>query len=152
MTPRSRRGRRARGHGFETLLPALSAEIKTPSALVRATAWTATPARHLLPQMCRRDDNNQPMSRASRIGTLDAMITPRTLTAFALLAAAVGIVIQIALFLIFGLFAADQASRLIEVDTVLDTLGLWIQMVAVVVALVTAVIALVNPRPSSSDA
>jgi len=140
--------------------------------------------------MCRRDDNNQPMSRASRIGTLDAMITPRTLTAFALLAAAVGIVIQIlgghdypvvppaiiilvaaagivwfaswrgapvaailaALFLIFGLFAADQASRLIEVDTVLDTLGLWIQMVAVVVALVTAVIALVNPRPSSSDA
>ena len=40
--------------------------------------------------------------------------------------------------------------RSIEVETALDTLGLWIQMVAVVVALVTAVIALVRPRPSSS--
>ncbi|MEN3356520.1 MAG: hypothetical protein V7637_502 [Mycobacteriales bacterium] len=118
------------------------------------------------------------------------MITPRTLTAFALLTSAVGIIIQIlgghdypvvppgivilvaaagvvwfvpwrgapvvailaALFLVVGLFAADQASRLVEVDTVLDTLGLWIQMVAVVVALVTAVIALVHRRPSFSDA
>lgn len=56
------------------------------------------------------------------------------------------------LFMIFGLFGAGQATRLIEVETVLDTLGLWIQMVAVVVALVTAVMALVRPRPSSSGA
>ena len=118
------------------------------------------------------------------------MMTPRALTALALLTAAVGIVVQIlgghdypvvppgivillaaagivwfvpwrgapvaailaALFLIVGLFAADQTTRLIEVETALDTLGLWIQMVAVVVALVTAVIALVRPRPSSSRA
>lgn len=32
-------------------------------------------------------------------------------------------------FLVVGLFAAGQASRLIEVDTAMDTLGLWIQMV-----------------------
>jgi hypothetical protein len=56
-----------------------------------------------------------------------------------------------ALFLIVGLFAAGQADRLIEVETWLDTLGLWIQMVAVVVALATGVIALVKPRPSGSD-
>ena len=141
--------------------------------------------------MCRRDDNNERMSRAARIGTLDGMsTTPRTLSAYALLVAAVGIVVQIigghdypvvppgililvgaaaivwfvpwrgapvaailaSLFLIIGLFAADQATRLIDVDTVLDTLGLWIQMVAVVVSLASAVIALVNPRPASSDA
>jgi hypothetical protein len=47
-------------------------------------------------------------------------------------------------FLIVGLFAAGQASRLVEVDTVLDTTGLWIQMVAVVVAIVTAVQAMVR--------
>jgi hypothetical protein len=47
-------------------------------------------------------------------------------------------------FLIVGLFAAGQASRLIEVDTVLDTTGLWIQMVAVVVAIVTGVQAMVR--------
>ena len=47
-------------------------------------------------------------------------------------------------FLIVGLFAAGQASRLVEVDTVLDTTGLWIQMVAVVVAIVTGVQAIVR--------
>lgn len=57
-----------------------------------------------------------------------------------------------ALFLIFGFIAADQATRLIEVDTALDTLGLWIQMVAVVVALVAAVVMLVRPGHVSSDA
>jgi hypothetical protein len=140
--------------------------------------------------MWRRDDNSQPMSRASGIGTLDPMTTPRTVTVFALLAAAVGIVVQIlggaeypavppgilllvaaagtvgfvpwrgapvaaivaALFLVIGLFAADQATRLVNVDTVLDTLGLWIQTAAVVVALIAAVVAIVNPRPASSDA
>lgn len=60
--------------------------------------------------------------------------------------------IAAALFLVIGLFAAGQAGRLIEVDTALDTLGLWIQMVAVVVALGTAVIALARPRPAASDA
>ena len=140
--------------------------------------------------MCRPDNNNQPMSRASRIGTLDAMTSPRALSVIALLIATVGIYVQIvggnvpdypavppgalvlvagaaivafvpwrwapvaailvALFMILGLFGAGQATRLIEVETALDTLGLWIQMVAVVVALVTAVIALVRPCPSSS--
>jgi hypothetical protein len=45
-------------------------------------------------------------------------------------------------FLVVGLFAAGQASRLVEVDTALDTAGLWIQMVAVVVATVAAVAAM----------
>jgi hypothetical protein len=49
-------------------------------------------------------------------------------------------------FLIFGLFAADQASRLVEVETALDTLGLWIQMIAVVVALLAAFPAMARPR------
>jgi hypothetical protein len=56
--------------------------------------------------------------------------------------------ILVALFLIFGLFASDQATRLFEVETVLDTLGLWIQMVSVVVAFVTGVIALLRRRLS----
>ncbi len=47
-------------------------------------------------------------------------------------------------FMIFGLFAAGQASRLIEVDTALDTTGLWIQMVAVVVAVVSGVRAMMR--------
>jgi LmbE family N-acetylglucosaminyl deacetylase len=34
--------------------------------------------------MCRPDHNNQPMSRAARIGTLDAMVSARALTARAL--------------------------------------------------------------------
>jgi hypothetical protein len=112
--------------------------------------------------------------------------TPRALCALALLAAVVGIVLQIlggadypvvppgiiilvaaaavvwfvpwrgapvagivaALFLVLGLFAADQAGRLIEVDTVPDTVGLWIQMVSVLVALGAAVVAILRPRTS----
>lgn len=49
-------------------------------------------------------------------------------------------------FLIVGLFAAGQAPRLVAVDTVLDTAGLWIQMVAVVVAVVAGVQAMVRSR------
>lgn len=49
------------------------------------------------------------------------------------------------LFLVVGLFTADQASRLVEVDTALDTTGLWIQMVAVIVAVATAVPAMARP-------
>jgi hypothetical protein len=45
-------------------------------------------------------------------------------------------------FLVVGLFAAGQVSRLVEVDTALDTLGLWIQMVAVVVALTAGAVSL----------
>jgi hypothetical protein len=44
--------------------------------------------------MCSCDDNKQPMSPALRIGTLDVMSTPIAFTAFALLTAAVGIVVQ----------------------------------------------------------
>jgi hypothetical protein len=136
--------------------------------------------------MCRRDGNNRPMSQALRIGTLDVMSTPRAFTVFALLTAAVGIVVQmlggpdypvgilvfaaaagivwfvpwrgapvaailVALSHIFGLLA-DQADRLIDIDAVLDTLGLWIQTLGVVGALVSAVVALANPRLTSSDA
>jgi hypothetical protein len=50
--------------------------------------------------------------------------------------------VAVGLFLVVGLFAADQASRLVEVDTALDTLGLWIQMVAVVVALTAGALSL----------
>jgi hypothetical protein len=51
-----------------------------------------------------------------------------------------------ALFLIFGLFAADQATRLIQIQTTaLDTIGLWIQMASVVIALVAAVLAMARP-------
>lgn len=140
--------------------------------------------------MCRPDHNNRPMSATSWFGTLGAMTSPRALSAFALLIAAVGIEIQIvggnipeypavapgvivfiagaaivwfvpwrgapvaailiALFMVVGLVASDQASRLIDVEAVLDTVGLWIQMIAVVVALVTGVVAIVRPRPSPS--
>lgn len=48
-------------------------------------------------------------------------------------------------FLVVGLFAAGQASRLVGVDTVLDTTGLWIQMAAVVVALVAGALAIARP-------
>lgn len=111
------------------------------------------------------------------------MSSLRTLSAVALLIAALGIVLQIlggadypavppgviilvvaagiarfvpwpwapiaavlvGLFMIIGLFAADQASRLVEVNTALDTAGLWIQSVAVVAASVTAVLAMLRP-------
>lgn len=136
------------------------------------------------------DHNIQPMPRASSTGTLAIMKkAPRTLCALALLAAVVGIVLQIlggaeypvvppgiiilvaaaavtwfvpwrgapvagiaaALFLIFGLFAAGQAGRLIAVTTMWDTVGLWVQLVSVSVALVTAVIAILRPRASASE-
>ena len=53
--------------------------------------------------------------------------------------------VAVGVFLVVGLFAADQASRLVEVDTALDTLGLWIQMVAVVVALTAGALSLRRP-------
>jgi hypothetical protein len=52
-----------------------------------------------------------------------------------------------ALFLIFGLFRG-QANRLIEVHTVADTPGLWLQMIMMVVAGVAAVLALTRPTGS----
>jgi hypothetical protein len=55
-------------------------------------------------------------------------------------------------FLVVGLFVADQASRLLEVDTVLDTLGLWIQMLAVVAATVLGVLTLVRRGRSGAPA
>ena len=58
--------------------------------------------------------------------------------------------IAAALFLVFGLFAAGQASRLVEVETVPDTVGLWAQMIGVLVALVSAVVALLRPRVAAS--
>jgi hypothetical protein len=55
------------------------------------------------------------------------------------------------LFMVVGLFAADQASRLVDPDTALDTTGLWIQMLAVVAAIGTGVLALGQSRESVSD-
>ncbi|MGL5827414.1 MAG: hypothetical protein ACRCYU_21790 [Nocardioides sp.] len=52
-------------------------------------------------------------------------------------------------FLLIGLFAAGQATRLVEVEKALDTAGLWVQIVAVVAALATGVLALVR-RPMSA--
>lgn len=54
-------------------------------------------------------------------------------------------------FMVVGLFAAGQASRLVEVDTVLDTTGLWIQMTAVVLAIVTGALALVRTRERAAS-
>lgn len=59
--------------------------------------------------------------------------------------------VLVALFMIIGLFAADQATRLTEVEAVWDTIGLWIQMIAVVVALVAGVVAIARPSSSSRD-
>ncbi len=62
-------------------------------------------------------------------------------------APAIGIVVSI--FMIVGLFAAGQASRLIEVEEAVDTIGLWVQIVAVAVAMTSGVLALVRPATSS---
>ena len=48
-------------------------------------------------------------------------------------------------FLTFGLFAADQATRLVEVVNAGDTVGLWLQLVAMVVALVAGILAIARP-------
>lgn len=57
-----------------------------------------------------------------------------------------------AAFMIIGLFGAGQASRLIEVRTVGDTVGLWLQMIMVVVAGALAVLAIARPsRPEAAQ-
>lgn len=54
-------------------------------------------------------------------------------------------------FMIIGLFANNEESRLINVVTVGDTTGLWLQMIAVVVSAITAVVAISRP-PAKSGA
>lgn len=57
-----------------------------------------------------------------------------------------------AAFMIIGLFGAGQATRLIEVRTVGDTVGLWLQMIMVVVAGALAVLAIARPsRPEAAQ-
>jgi hypothetical protein len=48
-------------------------------------------------------------------------------------------------FLLVGMFAAGQAARLVDIDTVLNTTGLWVQTVAVVIAIVTGAMAMQRP-------
>lgn len=50
-----------------------------------------------------------------------------------------------ALFMIVGLFGAGQSARLVEVQAVGDTVGLWLQMIMVVAAGVLAVLAMARP-------
>ena len=55
----------------------------------------------------------------------------------------------VALFLIAGLFAAGRATALINPRVAGDTIGLWIQMIAVVVAFISSIRAVRrNYRPA----
>jgi hypothetical protein len=47
---------------------------------------------------------------------------------------------------VIGLFAAGQAPRLFDLDPVADSVGLWVQLTAVSVAVVAGVAAVVRPR------
>lgn len=49
-------------------------------------------------------------------------------------------------FLLVGLFVADQSGRLFTMVTVGDTVGLWLQLVAMAVSLVAAVLAMGKQR------
>lgn len=53
------------------------------------------------------------------------------------------------LFLTVGLFASGASRRLVEPNQVGDTVGLWIQMLAVIVATVSGMIATVQNYTSS---
>ena len=53
------------------------------------------------------------------------------------------IAILAGLFLTFGLFASGEFRRLTNPRALADTIGLWIQMVAVIFAIVTASISLI---------
>ncbi len=54
-------------------------------------------------------------------------------------------------FMVLGLFAADQAPRLVDPDTALDTIGLWIQLLAVAAAIGAGVLAVVDARRNATD-
>lgn len=49
---------------------------------------------------------------------------------------------------VIGLFAAGQADRLTDLDPVADTLGIWVQLLAVATATVAGVVAAVLGRVS----
>ena len=53
------------------------------------------------------------------------------------------IAILAGLFLTFGLFASGEFQRLTNPRALADTIGLWIQMLAVIFAIVTASISLI---------
>ena len=60
------------------------------------------------------------------------------------------VALVVGVFMIVGLFAADQAERLVDVESALDTTGLWLQMVALVVSIGTGALALMgSPAPTS---
>ncbi|MFS8104171.1 hypothetical protein LFM09_44370 [Lentzea alba] len=54
------------------------------------------------------------------------------------------LVVVAGLFLVVGLFASGDAGRLTESESLGGSIGLWVQMVAVVVAMVAGVAALVR--------
>jgi hypothetical protein len=55
-----------------------------------------------------------------------------------------------AVFQLIGLFASGQAGRLSGTDSIGDTAGLWIQLVAVAVGAVAGVAAVWKPAPLGS--
>jgi hypothetical protein len=54
------------------------------------------------------------------------------------------IAILAGLFLTFGLFASGEFQRLTDPRALADTIGLWIQMLEIIFAIVTASISLIN--------
>jgi hypothetical protein len=60
------------------------------------------------------------------------------------------VALVVGVFMVVGLFVADQAERLIDAESALDTTGLWLQMVALVVSISTGALALKrSPAPTS---
>lgn len=60
------------------------------------------------------------------------------------------VALAVGLFMVVGLFVADQAERLIDVESALDTTGLWLQMFALVASTITGALALKgSPAPTS---
>jgi hypothetical protein len=61
------------------------------------------------------------------------------------------VAVVVGLFMVLGLFAADQAPRLVDPDTALDTIGLWIQLLAVAAAIGAGVLAFADARKNPAD-
>jgi hypothetical protein len=52
-------------------------------------------------------------------------------------------------FLTLGLFTSGASMRLFHPNAIGDTIGLWIQTVAVIIAIITAVYTVINRQPKA---
>jgi NhaP-type Na+/H+ or K+/H+ antiporter len=72
------------------------------------------------------------------------LLVPAALIAFSHLRWAPAIAVLAGLFLTFGLFASGASTRLIHLNKLGDSIGLWIQTLAVVLACVAGILAIVQ--------